>query len=245
MLSVAVAPFRSLSRWVPGLSDRCCTMHPMPLTFSVHLDRSAVTSTVDQLADLVGSARVADSWQAGSALPGMTVGGLARHLVSQPECAVEFLTMPVPPGAAVLSLLGHYERVDWLHAPADAPENTSIRDEFNALASGGHAASVEILARSARQLGAAMDAAGPGTYVPWQDCVLATDDFLVVRLMEMIVHADDLACSVGLPTPGFAAEALDPVLALLAALAQRRRGQDAVLRALSRQERSAGPATAF
>jgi hypothetical protein len=155
-----------------------------------------------------------------------------RALVSQPECAVEFLTTPVPPGTVVLTLVGHYDRVDWLHASADAIENTSIRDEFNQLGSAGHAASVDVLAWSLERLGVAIKAAGPQTYVPWQDCALPTDDFLVVRLMEIVVHADDLACSVGLTAPAFSPELLEPVLALLAALAVRRRGQGAVLRSL-------------
>jgi hypothetical protein len=145
----------------------------------------------------------------------------------------------------VLSLVGHYDRVDWLHASIDAPENTSICDDFNELASAGHAESVEILARSGRQLGPAIDVAGPMTYVPWQDCALPTDDFLVIRLMEIVVHADDLACSVGLSAPQFAPDVLEPALALLAALALRRRGQDAVLRSLSRHERSTGSISAF
>ncbi len=97
----------------------------MPLTFAGTLDRSAVTAAVDQVTDLVGSAEVADRWQQESALPGMTVGGLTRHLVSQAECAVEFLTTPGPPDAQVLTLVGHYDRVDWWHAPVDAAENTS------------------------------------------------------------------------------------------------------------------------
>jgi Mycothiol maleylpyruvate isomerase N-terminal domain len=220
-------------------------MTVMPLTFAGLLDRGAVSLAVDQITELVGSAQVAEAWQHESALPGMTVGGLARHLVSQPECAIEFLTMPAPPGAAVLSLVGHYDRVDWLHAPVDAPENTSICDDFNELGAAGHTESVEVLARSSRHLGAAIEAAGPITYVPWQDCALQTDDFLVVRLMEIVVHADDLACSVGLSAPAFDPEALEPVLALLAALAVRRHGQDAVLRCLSRRERSSGPTSAF
>ncbi len=217
----------------------------MTLTFAGTLDRSAVTATVDQLTDLVGSAEVADAWDRESALPGMSVGGLARHLVSQPECAVEFLTTPGPADAQVLTLVGHYERVDWLHAPVDAPENTSIRDDFNQMGSAGRTESVGVLARSREQLGAAIDAAGPTTYVPWQDCALPTDDFLVVRLMEIVVHADDLACSVGVAAPVFSPEVLEPVLALLAALAARRRGQDAVLRTLSRHERTAGSISAF
>lgn len=217
----------------------------MPLTFAGTLDRSAVTAAADQVAGLVGSAEVAAAWERESVLPGMTVGGLARHLVSQPECAVEFLSTPGPPDAQALTLVGHYDRVDWLHAPVDAAENTSIRDDFNQLGSAGHAESVEVLARSREQLGSAIDAAGPSTYVPWQDCALQTDDFLVVRLMEIVVHADDLACSVRVAAPAFGAKVLEPVLALLAALAARRRGQDAVLRALSRHERSAGSVSAF
>ncbi len=174
----------------------------MPLTFVGTLDRSAVTAAVDQLTELVGSAEVADAWEQESTLPGLTVGGLTRHLVSQPECAVE-------------------------------------------MASTGHTESVEVLARSREQLAAAIAVAGPTTYVPWQGCALPMDDFLVVRLMEIVVHADDLACSVGVAAPRFASEALEPVLALLAALSARRRGQDAVLRALSRHERSVGSVSAF
>jgi hypothetical protein len=75
------------------------TVDGMPLTFAGTLDRSAVTAAVDQVTDLVGSAEVADRWQQESALPRMTVGGLTRHLVSQPECAVEFLITPGPPDA--------------------------------------------------------------------------------------------------------------------------------------------------
>jgi len=220
-------------------------MAPVPLTFAGTLDRSAATAAVDLLTDLVGSAQVADAWKQESVLPGMTVGGLARHLVSQPECAVEFLTTPRPPETVVLTLVGHYDRVDWLHASADAIENTSIRDEFNQMGSAGHAESVEVLARSRKRLGVAIEAAGPTTYVPWQDCALPTDDFLVVRLMEIVVHADDLACSVGMTAPAFSPEVLEPVLALLAALAARRRGQGALLRSLSRHERSAGSVSAF
>jgi len=217
----------------------------MPLTFAGNLDHSAVTAAVDQFTDLVASVEVADAWEHESALTGMTVGGLARHLVSQAECAVEFLSTPGPPDAQALTLVGHYDRVDWLHAPVYAVENTSIRDDFNQMGAAGHAESVETLAHARVQLAAAINAAGPTTYVPWQDCALPTDDFLVVRLMEMVVHTDDLACSVGVAVPAFDPEVLEPVLALLAALAARRRGPGAVLRALSRHERSAGSVSAF
>lgn len=217
----------------------------MTLTFVGSLDRPAFAAAIDQLAELVGSDAVGAAWDRESALPGLSVGGLTRHLVSQPECAVEFLTTPGPPDADVLTLVDHYDRVDWWRAPTDAPENTSIRDDFNQMGQAGHDESVQVLALARRELPAALGTAGATTYVPWQDCSLPTDDFLVVRLMEMVVHADDLAISVGAPTPSFGPDVLEPVLALLAALSARRRGQDGVLRALSRSERQAGPVSAF
>jgi hypothetical protein len=218
----------------------------MPLTFAGNLDREALTRATAALVDLVSSPELADAWDKDSALPGMTVGGLTRHLVSQPECAVEFLGIqPVPPHAPLVSLAECYERTDWFAAPVDGEENTSIRDDFNAMAAGGQEHSLAILERAMAELPGVIAAAGATTYVPWQDCCLATDDFLVVRLMEIVVHADDLAMSLGLSTPVFDDDALHPALALLAMLSVRRHGQDAAVRALSRAERTPVSAAAF
>ena len=138
----------------------------------------------------------------------------------------------------MVSLAELYERTDWFAAAVDAEENTSIRDDFNAMAAGRQEHSVAILEQALAELPGAVAAAGDTTYVPWQDCSLATDDFLVVRLMEVVVHADDLAASVGLPTPAFDDDVLHPALSLLALLGARRHGQDAAVRALSRAERA-------
>ena len=217
----------------------------MTLTFAGTLDHAAVVHAVDQLVELVGAPEVAASWESGSALPGMTVGGLVRHLVSQPECAVEFLRADAPAGAEAVSLMAYFKDVDWLHAPVDGPENTSIRDEFNAMAAGGQPHSLAILEESRGELAAAIAAAGPATYVPWQDLALQLDDFLVCRLLEIVVHADDLAASIGRQTPDFADEVLDPVVSLLAALSVRRHGQGSVVRNLARSERAEGSVSAF
>ena len=217
----------------------------MTLSFAGTLDHAAVVRAVDQLVDLVGADQVVASWETESALPGMTVGGLTRHLVSQPECAVEFLRADQPGDAVAVTLIDYFARVDWLYAGVDDIENTSIRDDFNDMARPGPGESLAVLKQSRAELSAAIEAADRTTYVPWQDCSLPVDDFLVCRLLEIVVHADDLATSVGLPTPSFEDEVRDPVLALLAALSARRQGQDAVLRALSRAERAQGPVSAF
>lgn len=217
----------------------------MPLTFSGTLDRAALVRASQALLSLVSDPAVGEAWHRASALPGFTVGGLARHLVSQPECAVEFLRIrPLPP-APLVSLAELYGRTDWFAAPVEAPENTSIAEDFNAMAGGGQGGSVAVLEQAVAELPDAIEGADLATYVPWQDCQLGTDDFLVVRLMEVVVHADDLAVSVGLPAPQFDEGALHPALALLSVLAVGRHGQDAVLRALSRSERADGSVSAF
>jgi hypothetical protein len=236
----AILAAGAVDRQQPRLYPRLVT-----LTYAGTLDHAAVVRAVDAIADLVALPTVAAAWESESALPGMTVGGLTCHLVSQPECAVEFLTSPPPPRAETVSLMDYFAGVDWLAAGVDEPENTSIRDDFNEMAEPGASDSLAIFERSRAALAGAITAAGPTTYVPWQDCCLQLDDFLVVRLLEIVVHADDLAASLDLPTPQFDPEILDPVLGLMAALAQRRHGQDSVVRVLARAERSAGPISAF
>jgi hypothetical protein len=218
----------------------------MPLTFAGNLDRDALRRACLVVAPLVSAPEVSEAWDRESALPGMTVGGVTRHLVSQPGSAVEFLPIkPAPQHAPVVTLAALYERTDWFAASVSAEENTSIRDGFNAMAVGGASDSVAILEQALAELPEALATAGETTYVPWQDATLATDDFIVVRLMEVVVHADDLAVSVGLPTPEFDDDVLHPALALLAMLGARRHGQDAAVRALSRAERATRPAAAF
>ena len=218
----------------------------MSLTFAASIDRGALLRAAQVVEPLLVSTQVRGAWLRESALPGFTVGGVARHLVSQFADAVEFLRIqPSPPHAPVVSLAELYERTDWFAAQVDAEANTSIRDDFNQMASGGQRESVAILEQAMTDLPEAVAAAGDTTYVPWQDCSLATDDFLVVRLMEVVVHADDLAVSIGLPTPELDDEVLHPALALLAMLSAMRHGQDAAVRALSREERAPRPAAAF
>ena len=77
---------------------------------------------------------------------------------------------------------------------------------------------------------------------PWS---LLLDDLLITRMMELAVHSDDLAVSVGIATPTLPERAVDTVIELLSRLAVRRHGPTAVLRALSRAERAPATVAAF
>ena len=82
--------------------------------------------------------------------------------------------------------------------------------------------------------------------IPWQGWALTAADLLVTRMMEIVVHADDLAASVGLPTPEFPDDGASPRCSACspaspyAGTARRR-----VVRALSRPQRAPASVSAF
>ncbi|SCG14890.1 Mycothiol maleylpyruvate isomerase N-terminal domain-containing protein [Micromonospora echinofusca] len=201
--------------------------------------RTAYLTAARSAADLLADPAVANRWDEPSALPAFGVAGLAGHLANQVLGVPAVLATPVPAGDPV-GLLDHYARGGWLGAPVDATVNVVIRRVGDGLAADGPAALVDRYAATLRELSRVLSAEPPARVVhvrhgPWS---LTLDDYLVTRLMELVVHADDLAVSVGVPTPELPAEVVDPVLTLLARLAVRRHGQPAVLRALSRAERA-------
>jgi hypothetical protein len=67
--------------------------------------------------------------------------------------------------------------------------------------------------------------------------VMHLDDYIATRLVEVVVHADDLAVSVGLPTPEFDPGVVDVAIDEMVAIGRLRHGDFAVVRALSRRER--------
>ncbi len=195
---------------------------------------------------LIRDPAVVDRWTEASALRGFTVGGLAAHLGSQVLSADRALHEPVPPVETV-GLLDHYARSLWVGAPLDEGANAQIlTGGEDAAGQGPQAVAVKVNEALAR-LTAALPAES-GTrivHLPWWSWSLSLDDLLVTRMMEIAVHSDDLAVSVGLPTPPLPAAVLEPVLDLLARLATRRHGATALLRAYSRAERAPASIAAF
>lgn len=193
-----------------------------------------------QAAALLRRPEPAGAWEAASALPGMPVGALAAHLAYQIVSVEQTLNEPVPPGRETLPLLEHYAHAVWIGAPLDSEANAGIRARAAAAGAGGPQAVWRGAAEALARLGGSLpgrDGTAP-VFLPQTGWCLSLDDFLTTRLLELAVHMDDLAVSVGVPTQDLAPAAFDPVLVLLARLAARRHGQPALLRALARAERA-------
>ncbi|QKW54199.1 maleylpyruvate isomerase N-terminal domain-containing protein [Streptomyces buecherae] len=197
-------------------------------------------------ATLLRQPAVLTRWEEPSALAEFSVAGLAGHLAYQVVAVAEALAQPVPK-EPVVPLLGHYARVEWIDAGVDEEISVRIRRGGEQAAAGG----AEALA--ARVDAAVVDLSAVLVYatnrpvrIPlWGPWALTLDDLLLTRMMELAVHADDLAVSVGVETPALPPEAADAVIALLSRLAVRRHGVTDVLRALSRAERAPASIAAF
>jgi len=188
--------------------------------------------------DLIQRAEVCDQWRQPSALPKMSIGALACHLGRQVVLTAELLPVPteVPP---LDSADTHYQRAAWVTttSPDDPPNDRSTDDTEAALGAAALRDRTAGALEEVRRLltaGAARDV----ILIPWQGWSLRRGDFLLTRMLEIVVHADDLAISLDIPTPEFPAEVFTPVRDLLVRLAVNRHGQSAVISALTRSERT-------
>jgi Mycothiol maleylpyruvate isomerase N-terminal domain len=188
--------------------------------------------------DLIQQGEVRDQWVMPSVLPKMSIGALACHLGRQVVRAAEVL----PTATDVLPLESadaHYHRAAWVMStsPDDPPNDRSTDDAEAALGAAALAGQSARAMETVRRLLAA-GAVRDVVLIPWQGWALRRDDFLLTRMLEIVVHADDLALSAGVRTPEFPAEVFAPVRDLLVRLAVKRHGQSAVISALARSERT-------
>ena len=201
---------------------------------------------VDSVAELLARPEVVAAWESPSALAEWSVGGLAGHLAAQVFAGVNLIEAE-PSRLAPIALDEHYRRAAWVTAEVGDEVSAGIRASGDRAAAAGVDALLSQVQQARTQLPALLDATAPDrpVLIPWQGWSLRRDDFLVTRMMEITVHSDDLAASVGVTAPTLPDDVLGPVLGLLTRLAVRRHGQSAVVAALSRAERAPGAINAF
>ncbi|MFC4012735.1 maleylpyruvate isomerase N-terminal domain-containing protein [Nonomuraea purpurea] len=189
---------------------------------------------------------VSAAWNKPSALTEFSIAGLAGHLAHQLVRVHDVLAQNGEVQEPT-ELIEHYSRSPWVQAGLDHESNVGIRRHGEESAAEGP----EALADRAQALLDGLRVALPAepadrvVYLPWAGWSLRLDDFLLTRLVELVVHSDDLAASVGVDTPELPASVISPVVELLAQLAVHRHGATAVIRTLSRAERAPATISAF
>ena len=210
--------------------------------------REDYLATAAAAAQLIGEPAVAAAWDEPSALEFYSVGGLAGHLAAQILFVGGFVADSAPePQEKPVTLREYYAQSNWIDAGNDDGPHVRIRASGDAIASEGPEALAARVNAALDDLRKALPSRsnGPVRMPTWGAYSLRFDDFVTTRLMELVVHSDDLAVSVGLPTPPLPTTATDAVVDLLTRLSARRHGPTAVIRALSRAERAPASIAAF
>lgn len=198
--------------------------------------------------ELLGSPEVAERWDEPSALEGYSVGGLAGHLARAVLTVQRYLEQPAPdPEAARTDAAGYLVRVLGDHDPVTSPFHGKVRERGEEEAAGGPAALVERYRAARQELDAHLPEEPTARAVTVLDgVVLPLGEYLETRLVELVVHLDDLAVSLGMDgPPGVSDEAFEAVAVVLSRVAARRVGSLATVRSLARRERQPDPVRAL
>lgn len=203
-------------------------------------------AAADAAATLLAAPAVADAWDKPSALARYAVSGLAGHLAGQVNVVAKVLDGPEP-DTEPIPLLDYFLQARWLDADHDGEVHLRIRGGGAEYAAAGPQALADQTARVLNRLRQDLPGQPEQRVVqfPWGPPALRLDDLLANRMMELVVHLDDLAVSAGVPTPELPVAATDMVIAILATLAARRHGPVPVYRALTRAERAPATIAAF
>ena len=192
-------------------------------------------------AAVVGSAEVAAAWSGPSALAGYQVGELAAHTLLATARTEAVLSEAAPADPAVVDIIGFYAP-NRLDDPSDIEVGLHplIRAAAAETAGRGPEAVTGDLRGVLDRVRPALAAADPERLVSVVNVrhgftPLAT--YLRTRVVELVVHGDDLAASVGLAydVPRVAA---DVTLGVCVELARARAGDLAVVRGFARRERA-------
>lgn len=207
--------------------------------------RQAYLDTASVVAVVLREARVAATWREPSALPDLAVSGLAGHL-ARGVLQVQRIVDDEPATGSPIPVLDHFTRNVWVGAGRDDPVHVAVRERGEDTAAGGPDALADAVDASLTWLAARLPREPSDRVIELHGFwALRLDDFLLTRLVELVVHTDDLAVSVGVQTPALPDAATDLVVTLLARLSAWRHGPVPVLRSLTRHERAPSSIAAF
>lgn len=195
-------------------------------------------------ARMIGS-EAAARWAEPSALEGYTVGGLAGHLARGVLTVETYLERPAPsPDTPTTDAAGYLVTVLGDHDPIDSELHRGVRERGRRAAADGPVALADEVADALRRLGRRLPA---DRLVEVRDeLCLPLDQYLRTRLVELVVHLDDLATSLSRPVAtGIPDAAYQVVAEVLVRLAVLREGGPAVVRSLARRERHPGAVRAL
>jgi hypothetical protein len=201
---------------------------------------------VDWLRGILGRAELVAVWNEPSVVARYSVGGMAAHTVHGVVWLEQLLTDVEPVGLRTVKVgeffgLNRVDDVVDLEVSEDA-FSASLRVAAEGFARTGASTVRSALTAARDQLVGLLDQAAASQAVAVirvSGAQVSLRDYLRTRVLELVVHGDDLVCSVpGLAAPAPPAGSLEICLAVCVELAQSRVGGLDVLRGFTRSERA-------
>lgn len=196
-------------------------------------------SCVDDTRPLLDTEPLARRWGDPSSLERMTNGELAGHLARAVFNVAAYLDAPADHDP--VDAPGYFAALDGVRAPdLDAELPTSVRRRARDEAGPGPDTLRRRWDETRADLGSRLASTDPTSVIAVRGSAMRVDDYLVTRIVELVVHADDLATGLGLDTPDFDDPVWSTVLDCLWSVARRSSPPLAIVRRMSRVERSDG-----
>jgi len=163
----------------------------MNATRAAYLDAARVAVALSESHD------VRDRWDEPTVLPHLRVGALVAHLARSVLQPASYLDTDAVTNTDGIDAVGHYRSFTNLRDPR-SEANTSTVERAVAAAAAGHRAVVGAMPRALRSLEARLEAFPEDRVVTtFGDLPMTLDEYLRTRCVELSVHVDDLARSVG------------------------------------------------
>jgi hypothetical protein len=217
----------------------------MPSPYDMPLsayDASGFIRTAMDFLDLADNEQVRVAWSEPSALEGMSVGAVAVHGLSAIDDVLLHCERSEPTTARLLGTVEYYRaaRLD-RREDLGLQGHSFIRDLGEKQAAAGPDVVLPQKRAALEQLRWTLPAQDPDkrVFLPRQPPMAGTLAMMVSnRTIELIAHMDDVAVSVGLPTPSIEPRAAAMALSVLISLARKLNGDLPLILAMSRQERA-------
>lgn len=198
--------------------------------------RSLVIEAVEAAAVVIADAATANRWEEPSSLEGMTVGALSAHLVRAAGATIAYLDRTPADRRPHDELL---TPVTYFRAALEAP----IHDQIKSVSADEAAIGHQAMAATCRQLADDMasrlaDEPDERLLAALGGRMLTLDDFCRTRLIEVLLHIDDLVASTGADRPNIDPRGPAEVVDICMGIGVDRHGVWGVLTALARTERA-------
>ncbi|MDQ1396183.1 MAG: hypothetical protein QOG64_1442 [Acidimicrobiaceae bacterium] len=195
---------------------------------------SAFLAGAAVVSSAIASPEVGEQWSGLSVLEDQSVGSLAGHLARGGVWVVgEYLSAGEPDEEVTYDSAGAYYA--GLVERSGPDDHHAIRKRGAAIAAAGHTAVVAELSQRMDVLrGVLADTPPTRRVAVIGGAVIHLGDYLCTRIVEQVVHLDDLVRSVGRRWT-MNAECIDIAIDVGVDVARRRAGDDAVVRALYRR----------